>query len=72
VLNKGNLFLPVEIEIFYKNGSSKQLSFEMDIWKSNVSSFKIPVTRINEVAKITLGNAFILDVDSSNNTIKFD
>jgi len=71
VENRGKLILPVFIEVNYKDGSSYVLKKDISVWKDQQEKITIPIKDYKKVSSIVLGNDEILDVDKSNNILKF-
>ena len=73
IKNKGHLMLPVVLKITYKDGTTSGMAFNMKIWTSagTTNQIVIPLKRKNEISKIELGAEWIIDVDKSDNILKF-
>ncbi len=72
VNNTGHLALPVKIKINYKDGTNSDIELNLKVWKNAHNKLIFPLKRFDEISKITLGDDWIIDVDKSNNVLKFN
>jgi len=69
VKNLGGLFVPINIEITFNDGTTEIIKKEADVWVKNDCKdyLHFNYSSNKEISKITLGNKNILDVNSENN-----
>ena len=70
VKNIGHLYLPVKINIAYKDGTNEMIEYNMKIWQNAKNQLTIPMQRYDEIKTITLGADWVADLDMSNNVIE--
>ncbi|MBW8361434.1 MAG: M1 family metallopeptidase [Kaistella sp.] len=68
--NIGQLPMPVDLEVKYKDGTSQNIKLPVEIWKRNTEwTFEAPTTK--EIVSVKLDPKGTLpDADLSNNTVK--
>jgi len=66
--NIGGLPLPIELDIEYMDGSHKNISHMIDVWKDGHKSLSINHYSAKAIKQITLGNNLIPDQNKINNT----
>ena len=66
ILKKGNLPVPAELTIEYKDGSKEQIRKDASIWKEK-EQHQIIISNDKELKTIKLGNAKIPDIYRENN-----
>lgn len=71
VENVGGLFLPVYIDIMYRDGHNTTIYAEIDSWKKQEKTLKFEVDNPEEIISIRLGNVETPDVDQDNNYLEF-
>ncbi|MEP6512389.1 MAG: M1 family metallopeptidase [Parafilimonas sp.] len=66
VQSKGNKPVPVDITVFYQDGSTKELHQSISVWEnSNTTSLSVNADKL--IQKIVLGDVHDADADISNN-----
>jgi Peptidase family M1 domain len=67
VSNIGTKPVPVDLTIYYDDGSTQTMHQSIECWKDGNKMIVIPFTAEKKVQKLVLGNSYDADVDKSNN-----
>jgi aminopeptidase N len=67
IQKKGAGMVPVHLTFFYKNGTQQSFSRNISCWAEGNDVYAMKICSKAPVKKITLGNDFDADIDSSNN-----
>jgi hypothetical protein len=68
VTNIGTKPVPVDLTVYYDDGSTQIVHQSVDCWKDGNKTVIIPFIAGKKVQKLILGNGYDPDVDKSNNT----
>lgn len=70
--NRGQLPMPVNGEIAFKDGTTQSFTLPVEVWKRNTEwSFEVPTTK--EIARVTLDpKGSLPDSDTANNTFRYN
>lgn len=71
IKNTGGLFVPIILQIEYKDGTVSTRDLGLNAWQTGPREVHVELERIDEMERIVLGGDKVLDVDTSNNTLKF-
>jgi hypothetical protein len=63
----GLLPVPIKLKVAYADSSEEVITHTADVWKSELSEYKISVKHNKEIVRIELGNNYIPDIDKKNN-----
>lgn len=64
---KGNIPVPVRLEITYDDNSQEKIYKNLDIWKTGITDYSVKLKSGKNVKKIILGDKLIPDADNSDN-----
>ena len=68
---KGNIPVPIYLEVTYKDGTSEKLFKNLDIWKNGSSLYPVTLKTTKPVTRIKLGNPITPDANPADNVMKF-
>lgn len=68
----GSFPVPVEIKVFYEDGTMKQISENASVWADGKNTISVSLDKKIKIEKIELGNDMIPDSDRSNNLWKVE
>ncbi len=69
--NLGGLPLPIELNIYFKDGSHIQESIPLKVWSEGRPFFDYQIKDKKEIKNVKMGSATIPDIDISNNVLTF-
>jgi aminopeptidase N len=67
---KGNMPVPVYIEVTYDDGSKEKAFASLDIWKDGLSEYQVKLKSSKNIKSVKLGNLMTPDANPSDNAFK--
>lgn len=64
---KGNIPVPVRLEITRDDNSQEKIYRNLDIWKTGITEYPVKLRKGKNIQKIILGDKFTPDADNSDN-----
>ncbi|MHC1704817.1 MAG: M1 family metallopeptidase [Tenuifilaceae bacterium] len=65
---KGNYPVPVDLKIYYNDGSSETIHHSAEVWKNGDTLFTIQKPGYRKIQKVVLEDFYKIDANPSNNT----
>ena len=68
ITSKGNKPTPVDVTIFFADGTTTSIHRSIEVWEKGNKTITIPTNSSKKITKVELGNFYNADVDRANNT----